>query len=423
MRKELYIQAPPCSLAGSGANFFPRDWWGFLLMSFIVGVMTIGYVETLSSVVVIYGVVFSFLYILHFLYYRSELQPEVLIYFAWVVWSLGGLTNVVDKPLYFQQLKTIVQIGVLIFATSGITALRKDISSVMFGIIAGGVLLAASILVTGEVGKLLSDPTWQARSLTGNDNDFAYCLLIVIIASFFFLRRRPSLLRRTVLWTIVAVTSSFIVLSASRKGFMGVIVFIFLWWLFCREKKLSRNMLWGYVIVVGLIAGISFSADYVIHKTYLGQRINQVEEDTGNQKRIQMYEEGYNMIKKYPFFGVGLNNYRRLSSFGLYSHSDYTEVTANTGIVGAILYFSIFIVLWRRLGRIKVMARDPELLYTVGILRAGVLVILLLAFGRVNVTSKLTWIFLAAAIGYSWAAEKDLTALKRNRFFIREQKS
>jgi O-antigen ligase len=422
MRKELYMQATACRTAGR-QQILPRDFWGFLLTPFIMGVMTIGYLESLANVVVLYGVVLSFLYILQCLHHRSELQPEVLIYFVWIVWSLGGLTNLTDKDIYFQQLRTIIQMGVLIFAVSGITALRKDMSNVMFGIIAGGLLLAASIMFTGEIGKIFYDPTWQLKSLTGNDNDFAYCLLMVIIACFFFLRTRPSLLRRVILWTIVVITCSFIILSASRKGFLGVIAFIFLWWQFCREKRLSRNMLWGYVIVVGLIAGMGFTAYYMIHKTYLGQRFNQVEEDTGNQKRIQMYEEGYNMIKKYPVFGVGLNNYRRLSSFGLYSHSDYTEVAANTGIVGAILYFSIFVVLWRRLSRVRVMTRDPELLYTIGILKGSVLVILLLAFGRVNVTSKLTWIFLAAAIGYSWAAERDLNALKQKRFFLREQKS
>jgi O-antigen ligase len=107
-------------------------------------------------------------------------------------------------------------------------------------------------------------------------------------------------------------------------------------------------------------------------------------------------------------FGGGLDNYRARSSSHLYSHSDYLEVAANTGIIGLLLYFSVYMILWLRLNRIKRMTDDPHVLYTVGLIKAIVIPMLLIAFGRVNITSKLTWIFLAAVFGYTWSVEKML---------------
>jgi len=92
----------------------------------------------------------------------------------------------------------------------------------------------------------------------------------------------------------------------------------------------------------------------------------------------------------------------------MYSHSDYMEIAANTGIVGFILYFSVYAMLWSRLNRIKAKTNNPRLLYTIGLVKATLITMVLTAFGRPNVTSKLTWIFLAGAIGYSWSVEKDL---------------
>src|SRR5574340_1517239 len=122
----------------------PRDFWGLLLMPFVMGVMTLSYVESLSRIMVIYGLVLSALYTLYFLYKRSELQPELLIYFAWVAWALGGLINVIDRGLYATQMMTIIQIGILIFIVAGITAQRRDISFLMLAVGAGGILMALS---------------------------------------------------------------------------------------------------------------------------------------------------------------------------------------------------------------------------------------------------------------------------------------
>jgi len=111
--------------------------------------------------------------------------------------------------------------------------------------------------------------------------------------------------------------------------------------------------------------------------------------------------EGLGMIKKSPIFGIGLSNFSVLSKTGLYSHSDYLEVASNTGIIGFIIYFSIYIVLWRRLSLIKKITTDSFILYKVNIFKTAILTILLFGFGKPHITSKITWIFIAIAVGYT----------------------
>jgi O-antigen ligase len=162
-----------------------------------------------------------------------------------------------------------------------------------------------------------------------------------------------------------------------------------------------------FIILLILLGSVYATTDYVISQTYLGKRVHNLwAYGSGTASRIELYQEGFDMIRKHPVLGVGLGQFRTLSSSGLYSHSDYIEVAANTGIIGFALYFSIYVVLWLRLNRIKRKTDDPHLLYIIGFFKAAIITILLVAFGRPNITSKLTWIFMAGAIGYSWSIER-----------------
>ncbi|MEJ2636988.1 MAG: hypothetical protein P8184_17085 [Calditrichia bacterium] len=71
-----------------------------------------------------------------------------------------------------------------------------------------------------------------------------------------------------------------------------------------------------------------------------------------------------------------------------------------------MLYFSFYLILWRRLLRLRSKTTDLKLIYEIGFFRAAILTILLLGFTKPNITSKITWIFLAGAAGYTWIMER-----------------
>ena len=58
-----------------------------------------------------------------------------------------------------------------------------------------------------------------------------------------------------------------------------------------------------------------------------------------------MYSFGFNLFLENPLFGIGFNNFQEYFYTGQYSHSDYIESLASTGIVGFILYQGSYFVL------------------------------------------------------------------------------
>ena len=399
-------------------NILPHKFWEWLLLPFIVGLMTISFIEGWSTTMSLYGLVFSFLFLIYFLfpYPRLKIPPEVLIYFTWIIWSLTGMLNVTNTHLYLTQLRTIIQMGVMIFLVAKIVALNRNLSVVMLAITIGGIIVCLSGYYTGELQmSTYIESHTQVAGLTRNPNSFAYQLLFVIFAIFCFWESKSSLRQRIFLSSIIAIAIIGVIYSASRKGFFGILAFMLLWFYFCQGRRFPKKPI-RVLIILLILSGLAyFITDYVTSKTYLGIRLNNLwSYRIISGSRIELYQEGFDIIRKHPTFGIGLDQFRTFSSSGKYSHSDYIEVAANTGIIGFVLYFSIYVVLWLRLNRIKRMTNDPYFLYIIGFFKAAIITILLVAFGRPNITSKLTWLFLASAIGFSWSIEHAILSKLRN---------
>lgn len=380
-------------------------------MPFIIGLMTVSYIEGVSKIMVLYGGLFVFLYLLYIATHSMiRVPPEVGIFFAWIVWSLTGLSVATDQALVVEQLKTIFQIGILLFLISGITALRQNITFSMLAMIMGSIIILLMTYISGEFQEVSNNYAGVGRvsGIAENSNAFAYSMLLMLFCIFYFWGVNRSWLKCFILSVLVLLAMYGIVYSGSRKGFLGAIVFLFLWWLFCISKKISKNKFKTTIGLIFLLLVIYCIFDYMLANTFMGIRFTHMREH-GTQSRIQMYVDGLEMIREHPIFGVGLDNYRVRSSSWSFSHSEYIEVASTTGIVGFIIYFSIYIVLWRRLRRTQKMTKDPFVLYMIGLLKAIVITILLVAFGRPNIISKETWILLAIAIGYSWSIEHALS--------------
>lgn len=383
--------------------------WQLLLVPFIIGLMTLSHIKGWSRLMIFYGFIYAWFFSLYyFLYCKQKLPTEVFIYIIWIVWVLCGWFIATDKYLYLQSLLTIIQIGTLIFLISANTSLYKNLSIIMIAIAIGGIIVGISSYLSGEF-QIASDieARSQASGITKNANSFAYHLLFVIFAIFYFWEKKSSILWRILLLAFVVGIMIAVIFSGSRKGFLGVLAFLALWYLFCQSKKFLKNTSTTFVVLLLLIVGTYYTTNYVMSQTYLGKRFEHLEK-YGDSIRIMLYKEGFEMIRNNPIMGVGLDNFRVFSASGLYSHSDYIEVAADTGIVGFFLYFLIYLLLWRRFSIIQSEVDNPRLLYIMGFLKASIITILLVAFGRVNIASKLTWIFIAAAIGFTWSVKSEL---------------
>ena len=91
-----------------------------------------------------------------------------------------------------------------------------------------------------------------------------------------------------------------------------------------------------------------------------------------------------------PMWGHGLDQFRLMNSYFLYSHNNYTELLTNLGLIGFLLYYAIHLNLGVR--ALQVARRGSSRGWLICLL---LLMLMILDVARVSHTDQFTWTLLA----------------------------
>ena len=134
--------------------------------------------------------------------------------------------------------------------------------------------------------------------------------------------------------------------SGSRKSTIALGFLIGGWALFASSPRKSIGGLLPRFVLFGLVMTVlAVVTPFVMENTLVGRRFEIfAESGSGDlasavrqQGRYAMYVEGVKMFIRHPVCGVGLNNFGAHFVTGQYSHSDYIEPLATTGVIGFVL--------------------------------------------------------------------------------------
>jgi O-antigen ligase len=395
-----------------GPQFIPADVAIFLIPVLILFAQEGTIVPLINQGL---GVLLLLLYFAYQIVYRPRLIPEVWLFVGFTIWAgatgyvLGGQT-----PEFTSYFLRVARICGLLMAMAGIAQIKRSPTVNLAAVFVTAIYIT---LVARWMGVAIEAEYTASRDVSAwNANSVGSAMLSAIFALAYLWGMRNARLLRFLrpfmpLLLIVLATPLIytMVAFASRKAFVALVAFVVLWMWFCYRRLVLKN-LGAFILVMVVAASLVFLVIYVRGHSMLGARYEGTMDwrDTGTAKRIDMYAAAFKFLRDYPLTGVGLGGFERLAGFDAYSHSDYAEVLATTGLVGAALYLPIYLIWWRRLRRIERATDDPEIKYHVGLFKAILLVLLGLGLGVPNFLQTEQWYWLAAIIGYSRALELDL---------------
>lgn len=221
------------------------------------------------------------------------------------------------------------------------------------------------------------------------------------LSTFFYIKRPQGTTGRV--WIYADIFLVFLVLmSASRKAmFIPVIVF-FIYKLFTGNfYKIFKNTIFALLLgTVWLWMILNIPALYNIAGFRLEALINGLfdtggEVDSSTQTRMLLVEFGVEMFKQKMWTGYGIANFRdlKVSFLGgmeLYAHNNYIELLVDIGLIGTLLYYSIYLILGYQL--YKIIRRTGDKLSI--ILFAIIVSMMVSQYGFVAYYSLFTNIFL-----------------------------
>jgi O-antigen ligase len=237
----------------------------------------------------------------------------------------------------------------LLFVTLTVVDSRRRFRWVL--ITGCGGIAYASLYMLREWRWYGYNPSFRPDIGVGNPNDFAAMAnLFVPIAFYLMLERRPSWERLLCLVFLLSTLGGIIV-CASRGGFLGLAAAIVL--MIWRSARPLRNI----VIVGALLIPMALAPFSPLHRLLRPNRSDQ----ESTEIRMELWRSGLRMIRVHPLLGVGLGNFKLLSSdyggpelkkAGM-AHNTYIEVAAETGIPGLIAFLAILYLSFRTLERIR----------------------------------------------------------------------
>ncbi len=345
--------------------------------------------------------------------------PELLCYTGWVAWaSVTGLFTAQYINLFVPVCLTVLQMLALVWGIYAVIRLRPEtMPSVFLALACGGILQVYSVY-TGFMVPNTPDASERMVGITNNPNTLGIMLITVTIATL-VLWGYAEHLRTWVRVGLLAVVPFFaygILVSGSRKSTLAFLFLCFGWAYFASSKKRRSPLFGRHIVITTLIVVIIYSfMPKIMQETSSGQRFNRLyskssvqDVDSLTSGRYSMYEQGIDLFLKYPIAGVGLDNYKAYNRKFSYSHSDYIEPLATTGLIGFCLYHSFYFFILRRIARLLQQSGSVRVENRLRMIVISVLTIMLIGLGTPHYNNPTVYILLICFSAYTHQIERSL---------------
>lgn len=345
--------------------------------------------------------------------FTRVLSTEICLWAIFVIYvSCASFFVAKNQNAFFDMFTYLIQLTALICCIVTIVIEQKDVN---------GVLLINIILFFVFILYLVFSNRWnwilymgdnQSHKLgdINNPNGLGFMFLNAVM-SLFIISPNEGKIKRLILQLLriaMIIFGCFMILqTGSRKTAIALLVFILTWLVFCKFRGNDNPVKALGIFLFSVSFGLLFvyiAIPYILDNTYFGIRFRALQ--TGNDAsaltRQLLYREAVAFFSDSPLIGIGLDQFRYHSVTGLYAHSDYAEVLADTGLIGCFLYFSIYFLLgYKLLGIRKNNPKKSAVWYTAGCLLSMMIARLVINFGAVGFTTISNWLVMTPIIGFA----------------------
>lgn len=193
-----------------------------------------------------------------------------------------------------------------------------------------------------------------------------------------------------------------IIISASKKTFIALIISLIFYIFISREKMLFKNIV-KYTVSTFII---SVCILWVLNNTSLGLRLTDSYDRTQHANKVEamfdnrlaQYIYGWEVFKEHPINGVGLSNFVNVSGFSTPLHTEYMVQIAECGLIGFTLFifFYSYIIKWLILIRREL----PSFKSHAEIHLLSILVMFILFSGSWIYNNPMMWCLIALAVRF-----------------------
>ena len=392
----------------SNSEYAKSSLFMLLLIPFIVCTIAFSALPGFNLLAIGLGMVCSIGLVLNVLKNGMILPKEWVLLLLFLLWSSFGFIVAESYFLFLTLMGTMTQILVMVTIIVVFVKSFKDLNWALGAFLVGAIIVGMSAVVSGEYRNSTTS-TDVVAGLSGNANQFQLIIVYSVIPILYFVKIAKNLLLKVGFIVLLLGMIKLIIASSSREGLLAVIILIISWLFFTYRKDMFKKpVTFMMVILITIGCGIyiikGLADSHVLERmTITTDLIQGIEKDNSSSLvRVLLIKQALMTFKDNFFMGVGLDNFKMVSGYGLYAHNNYAELLATTGFFGGLTYFMIYAFWAKRLWKLSKRNLIPTDMCFVNISKAVLIMRVCADMTRVSYYLKINWIMLAILIGYAY---------------------
>lgn len=335
-------------------------------MRVFFGILLSGYIASqiifpLSSNIYISNSINIFLvfsYIIYSVIYKKKkihLNPLILIYGTFVIFSLSSLIWSISFNWSISSVVTLFIILITLIVIYNLSIEFNLKEYILYGILIGAYFNFFIALGIIDYQTEFTNPYRFVGSFA-RSTALAHMAILNMFATMILLEiHNHRVTAKAFLFVSLVLTFYIAFLSVSKKGIILSVLLLSTYFL-TNIKNIKT------VLFVTLLGGLSiylytqYASDEFLNSfnrmiTRFSEFDTALESDNkfnSTGERLYFIQVGIDLFDKNPFLGSGLDTFRLQNIFHTYSHNNYIELVTNLGIIGAIIYYLIYIYLFKR---------------------------------------------------------------------------
>ena len=348
------------------------------------------------------GILLCFAFVLNLSKIKIEFNYPLLILFILVIWNL---VSVFPNPEVFRYFITSSLIFILAFVVYNICVTYPEATEyIKWAFI---ISLFIQIWISNNFIQYTEWGTVDRHKGTmGNANLYS---LFINIAFIFVLQRigRPkNILKYLLIFAAISLVVFEIINAGSRKGIIFTILIILFYYSnsFMRIGNINKII---YIILGSIF--IYQVATYVMDSKYFYRFFQSFYYEEVSYVELHRYalaQDGLRMFYEKPIFGWGADGFRHFNNIDkTYSHMNFMELLVNYGIIGFMLFYSMYIWFFNKIYNLK--NDDKNLVISDKYIFLFFLIVtLVLDLAMVRIFERIYWIIIAMYLGKIYSEEK-----------------
>lgn len=291
-----------------------------------------------------------------------HLMPATMLFI--VITGAFGIFVTTNNSAFLNSLTNVIKAYVFMICIANVVLTPNGFHTVRVATIISGVCLSVMLTLAGSGIDVMSARLTVSESQ--NANLVSMTIVVAIFMCLFELCYESNFKKKFLLYGISIYMFVASMSTGTRKAFIAIFIALVLYFLFVYNTNGKKSFKKVFGFLIGIIV-IAVATQYVLLNTSVLERFQNIGYE-GDRLRALYYRYAWEMFIRKPIFGWGWGGFAQ--QVGMYSHSTYAELIANTGLVGFLTFFICWFILFFGLARKRKNARETisKKIYTLAII-------------------------------------------------------